>query len=620
MKIRDLLRWCLQKDPRRRLRDIGDARIEIDEPSESPVTVPRHRYVPWAMAALLFGVAVWSFLRPVEQPERAVSRFTVNLPPEQRLTNVNDPAVALSPDGRRLVYVGGIGSERRLYVRSLDKLEARPIPATEGADSAFFSPDGEWVGFYGAGKLKKVRLDGGLPITLCDVPDGWGASWGPGEIILFAPTASGLSRISASGSSASVVTTPDASQGETSHRWPEILPGGKSALFTILTATGTPRIGLLSLETGEYRVLLEGGSFARYVPTGHLVYVRDGALVAAPFDLEGLELTGQPVSILEEVWTPPANGTAHLTFSRDGTFVYVPRFGEESTLVWVDRRGAVRPITDTRRGFEDPRLSPDGQRLSVSIKEQGKLHIWIYEMARASFVKLSFGPDEDQAAIWTPDGKRLTFRRGLESNSNLFWQPADGSGPEERLTTSPFSQRASSWSPDGKMLVYRERRDLWLLDLVGEPKQRPFLETPFGEPFGVVSPDGRFLAYISNESGTWEIYVRPFPGPGGGKWKISNEGGIQPVWARSGREIFYRNGDKMMAIATETEPAFRAGTPVVLFEGKFHRPDVAFAQYDVAADGKHFVMIQDVESGPTQIHVVLNWFEELKQRVPSPKR
>ncbi len=620
-KIQDLLGWCLQKDPHRRLRDIGDARIEIDEPSASPITVPPRRYLPWALAALLSGFAVWSFLRPEAQPERVVSHLTVNLPPEQALTWANDPSVALSPDGRRLVYVEGSGNDRKLYVRPIDQLEPRSIPGTEGAATAFFSPDGEWVGFFSGGKLKKVHLKSASPITLCDAPSAWGASWGPGDAILLSPNHLGLSRVSASGGSPSVVTKPDASQGETMHAWPEILPGGRVALFTILTSTGIPRIGLLSLETGEYRVLLEGGSFARYVPTGHLVFAREGALLAAPFDLESLEFTGEPVPILDGVWTNPTYGTAHFAFSPDGTLVYVSPVAAERTIVWVDRAGAVRPITETRRVFEDPRLSPDGRRLAVTIREDG-YHIWVYEISRDTMTRLSFGPGQEETPIWTPEGSHLVFRSG--SPANLFWQPADGSLPAERLTTSERVQTPTSWSPDGKVLVYHERQpdqnfDIWYLTLDGEKATHPFLQTPFHDAGGVLSPDGRFLAYRSDESGKLEVYVRAFPGPGG-KWQISNDGGLQPVWARSGREIFYRNGDKMMAVPVDTESAFQAGRPIQLFESKFALPSLFIAEYDVTPDGEHFVMLQDTEFWPTQIHVVLNWFEELKARVPTHPR
>ena len=621
VKVRELLRWCLQKDPHRRLRDIGDARIEIDEPSESPVTVPRRGYLPWVVAALLLGIAVWGFLRPETEPERRVSRFTVNLPPGQALTWANDPAVALSPDGRRLVYVGGSGNEQRLYLRSLDQLEATPISGTEGARSGFFSPDGEWVGFYtGAGKLKKLRLDGGLPITLCDAPNSGGASWGPRDTILFSPdVASGLSRVSASGGSSSVVTTPDASQGESAHQLPEILPDGKTALFTILRGTGIPRIGLLSLETGKYRVLLEGGSFARYVPTGHLAYVSEGVLLAVPFDLERLETTGEPVPILEEVWTHPETGAAHFALSPDGTLAYVPQVGVTRALVSVDRAGAVRPSLGDGRPYHWPRLSPDGRKLAVAIEGD----LWVYDLVRDALSRVTFGPDEDDFPLWTPDGSRLTYGRG--DPSNIFWQPVDGSSEAERLTTSEWMQRPSSWSPDGKTLVYGQSvpdgtfDNIWLLKLDGEPRTSQFTQTPFAEVGGVLSSDGRFLAYCSNESGTFEVYVRPFPGPGG-KWQISNEGGCQPVWARSGREIFYRNDRKMMAVSVDLDPAFRLGKSRVLFEGDFQRRDAGFARYDVTPDDQHFVMVLDVESGPTQIHVVQNWFEELKARVPPPKR
>jgi len=622
VKIRDLLLRCLQKDPHRRLRDIGDARIEIDEPSASPVTAPRHRYLPWTVAALVSGIAIWSLLRPAAEPERPVSRLILNLPPEQGLSHVNDPAVAVSPDGRRVVYVGGSGTNRKLYVRPIDQLESRPIPGTEDAVTAFFSPDGEWVGFYAMAsvKLKKVRLDGGLPITLCDAQNPWGASWGTDDTILFAPgDASGLSRVSASGGAQSVVTTPDATQGETSHRWPEILPDGKSALFTILTGPSVDgaRIGLLSLETGEYRVLVDGGSFARYVPTGHLVYGSERVLLAAAFDLERLELTGSPVPILEGVWTNLTFGTAHFALSREGTLAYVASVAEERALVWVDRAGAVRPLTKEHRPYANPRLSPDGQRLAVKIED----HIWIYDMARDALTRMTFGPNQEYRAIWTPNGTRLTFRR--DDPPSIFWQPADGSGESERLTKSENMQLPDSWSPDGKTLVYSEQGpngfDIGLLTLDSEPSSRLFLQTVFNEAGGVFSPDGRFLAYVSDESGRYEVYVRPFSGSGG-KWLISNAGGVQPLWARNGHEILYRNGDKMMAVAVDTEPEFHAGRPVLLFEGEFYNSDKPFHFYDITPDGQHFIMLQEVESWPTQIHVVLNWFEELKARVPSAKR
>jgi serine/threonine-protein kinase len=616
VKIRDLLRWCLRKDSHRRLRDIGDARIEIDEPAPLPVATRPHRYLPWAAAALASVTALWSLLRSTAEPERAISRFTVNLPSEQTLAWVNDPSVILSPDGRRLVYVGVSDGQRRLYVRSLDELEARPIPGTEGAATAFFSPDGESLGFYDGSKLKKVRLDGKPPITLYEEVDGWGATWATDGTIFFAPVFNqGLWRVSASGGSPSVVTTPDPKQGEVSHRWPQILPDGKTVLFTILTDTGSFRVGLLYLDTGRHRVLVERGSFARYVPTGHLVYLNGGVLLAAPFDLERLQLMGEPFTFVERIQTHPELGTGHFALSPDGTLAYVPTTSEERTLVWVDRRGAVRPLTEERQVYVAPRLSPDGQRVAVNIEG----HVWIYDIARDVLARVTFGPNQEFWPIWTPDGSRLTYRR--EDPPNIFWQPAEGSSEAERLTTSEKTQRPNSWSPDGKTLVYSEgipsddQGDLGILTPDGESGSHPILNTSFHEGSGVVSPDGRFLAYVSNESGRNEVYVRTFP-RSEGKLQISRDGGVQPVWARSGREIFYRNRDKMMAVPIESSSSFRAGKPALLFEGWFHNSNSVYGPYyDVAPDGEHFVLVQ--EAPPTQIHVVLNWFEELKERVPT---
>jgi serine/threonine-protein kinase len=617
-KIRELLRWCLEKDPRRRLRDIADGRIEADEPKAPP----RRHYLPWIAAALFLGIALWSLERAPPEPDRRISRFTLNLPPDQTLSWVNDPAVVLSPDGSRMVYVAGSGNDRRLYARSIDRPKAAPIAGTEGVWTAFFSPDSEWVGFYGGRALKKVRFDSGAPVTLCDAPDPYGASWGRGDVILFAPAGNaGLSRTSGFGGSPSVVTTPDPKKGEISHRWPMFLPDGKTALFTIRTAEGRFHVAMLSLENGAYRVLLEGASFARYVSTGHLLYVAEDRILGVPFDLDRLEVTGEPAPILEGVRTRPEFGIAHFALSQDGTLAYVPALEPESRLVWVDRTGSVKPVTDARRDFVGPRLSPDGRRLSVTIQQGPRSDIWIYETERDSLARLTFGEDE-RDAVWTPDGKRLTFRRGAVSN--LFSVPADGSGPEERLTASTRFQRAGSWSPDGRELVYAEwetpnAADLWVLNPEAEPRARPLLQTPFRESFGAISPDGRLLAYTSNESGRPEIYVRSFP-LFAGKIPISNDGGVQPVWARSGRELFYRNEDRMMSVRVETGPELRATKPAVLFEGKFHDPDLHVPQYDVTLDNERFVMIQNEESAPNRIEIVLNWGEELKERVPASRR
>ncbi len=630
LKIRDLLRRCLRKEPHRRLRDIGDARIEIEESLAEPVgiTVAARpmRVLPWVLvAAALVAVAVWGLLHFGRAAPRVVSRFDLSLPPEEALTHLNDPVVAWSPDGTRLVYAGG--RPTKLYVRRIDQMESTAIPGTERA-SAFFSPDGEWLGFYGAGGLlKKVQLATGSVITLCDAPNAWGASWGEDDTILFSPTpTSGLFRVPASGGVASAATTPEASEGEISHRWPEFLPGAKAALFTIWTSSSeTTRIAVLSLETGQHRVLIEGASFARYSSTGHIVYAREGQLVAAPFDLEGLQVTGLSVPLFLEVRTLSAFGTAHFTLSRHGSLAYVPASGPpEKTLLWVDRNGWIRPLTETKRAYDYPRLSPDGKRLAVTITDE-RAHVWVYDLERDALTRLS-APD-GQLPIWTPDGERVTFRSGAET-FQIVWQAADGSSTPEKLTSLASAYfEPNSWSPDGEWLAFADTHpktgnDIWLLPLEGERQARPFLQTPASEMGGVFSPDGRWIAYESNESGRVEVYVQPFPGPGG-KWQVSTEGGRQAVWARNGREIFYRSGDKMMAVEVETEPSLSLSKPEILFEGRYEGAAgwAGYANYDVTPDGQRFLMIRsEEEPAPTRIHVVLNWAEELKAKVPSGGR
>jgi serine/threonine-protein kinase len=622
--VRRVLHRCLEKDPRRRLQHIGDARIEIEESQDRPPLAQQTRMpvrVGWIVAAAIFlaGLAIGTLIRSTstESRERPVSRLTAELPQGEGLTWWNDPSIAISPDGRQLAYVGGLGAERRIYVRPLDGFQSRAIGDTHDPLTVFFSPDGKWLGFYGEGKLSKIDLDSGRPIALCDAPNPYGASWGPREEIVFAPgPQSGLWRISVEGGSPSPASRLDPARDEVSHRWPQVLPDGRSVLFTIVTGKGIQRIGHLSLQTGEHRVLLEGGSFARYVPTGHLIYVSEGGLVAVPFDVDNQKPPGRAVPLLEEVTATSLYGSAHFDFSLDGTFAYVPGgLDAERSLVWVDRSGAARLVTDKRRAYEDPRLSPDGRKIAVTIKEVAT-HIWLYDLERDALMPLTSGLEEDQAPLWTVDGESVVHRRGLPSS--LFWASADGGASPERLTSSTYDQWPGSWTSDGKTLVYWENSaasgfDVGLLKMDGERTVEPLLQTPANEFAGALSPDGRFLAYVSDESGRPEIYVRAFPDLGK-KVQVSNEGGRQPVWARDGREIFYRNGHRLMAVAVSTESGFHSDRPAVLFERRFSGPLFRNPQYDVASDGRTFLMVE--EEFPTRIHVVLNWFEELENRVP----
>ena len=644
--IQALLRRCLRKDSNRRLHDIADARIEIEEAlSEPPKALaaaemaigaaqpaPWRRAIPWVLAGLLtimLAVALWSLWQASPPAQQPVSRVVINLPQGQTF-DWGD--VSISPDGTQVAYIantGGTLDTLQLYVRRLNELDSRPVPGTAGAFHGGFSPDGKWLAF-GAfdGLLKKVSLSGGAVQTLCnygEITEGQlGVSWTPnGDALIFAGD-DGLFRVSAAGGTPEVLAS--VVEGvERYHAWPQVLPGGKAVLFTVGQTSG-PSVAVLSLETGERRTLIGRGSYARYVPTGHLVYSREDKLLAAPFDLDQLQVTGPPAVVLERLAIFSEElGETPFSVSESGSLVYFPSGGGESerTLVWVDHQGAVEPLTLPPQAYDDPRLSPDGQWLAVQIGPGGNSDIWIYHISRGTLTRLTF--EGGNLPLWMPDGKRVTFASSRAGGAeNLFWKPADGSGPAEQLTESERLQRPSSWSLDGQVLAFSERHsttglDIWVLPLQGERKPRPFLQTQFQEAAAVFSPDGHWLAYTSDESGRPEVYVQPYPGPGG-KWQISTEGGNEPVWVKNGRELFYRDGNKMMAVPVTTQPTFRAGPPTLVFDGQYFR-DVALAaaNYDITRDGQRFLMIQlgEQQGAPTQINVVLNWFEELKRLVPT---
>ncbi len=635
-RIRELLDDSLQKEVRDRPHDISHARIQINKALKEPATTfpiglssgvqpPSWRKaVPWSIAAValvIAGVAVWN-LTPSSIPASLTS-FALNLSSGERLTTLGHEVMALSPDGTRLVY--GFTNDQ-LYLREMEQLESQPIPGTQGAEAPFFSPDGQWVGFT-AGALKKVSLTGGSPVTLSDDVNIHGASWGADDTIIFAPNSGnrGLFRISAAGRDPVALTTPDPNKGETAHSWPQILPGGQAVLFTVWTGGiwDDARIVVEQIEERERRVLIEGGTHARYVPTGHLVYSRASTLLAVPFDLARLEVTGSPVPVVEGVWQGAVGGVAQFAFSDLGSLVYVPGSNAEygRTLVLVNRQGTVESLEAPPRAYQDVRLSPDGQRLAVHIEAPGS-DLWTYDIPRKTLTRLTF-EGRNNAPTWTPDGKWVTFESDrAERPGNLFWKPADGSGMADQLTTSEQRQIPHSWSPDGKLLAFSEvhptsNGDIWVLPLEGEREPQLFLQTPFNETMPVFSPDGHWLAYRSDESGRYEVYVQPYPGPGG-KWQISTEGGNEPLWARNGGELFYRNGEQLMAVDITTQPGFSAGTPHLLFEGQYHfQPGASLSNYDVTPDGQRFIMIKSDAQEARQINVVLNWFEELKRLVPT---
>ncbi|OFW31382.1 MAG: hypothetical protein A3J28_04145 [Acidobacteria bacterium RIFCSPLOWO2_12_FULL_60_22] len=509
----------------------------------------------------------------------------------------------------------------------------------------FFSPDGQWIGFFAGGKLKKVSVNGGAAVSLASAAIPGGASWGSQGTLAFQQTSAvtGLLQISQEGGTPQPLTRP--ARGEYIHRWPEFLPGGKAVLFVgsaTFSAWNNAQIAVQPVGGGERRNLAQGGTQPRYSPTGHLLYAQSGTLMAAPFDVRRLALIpqGAAVPALEGVMESVVSGAAQYSVSSTGTLVYLAGGvgGSQSRMVWVSRNGEEQPLPAAPHTYQFPSVSPDGRRVAVGISDQ-ETQVWVYDASRDTLTRLTFEGNINGNPAWSPDGRRIAFLSNRAGPLNLFWQASDGSGGAERLTTNDYLNSPTSFSPDGQLLAFQDNppdtgRDIWVLNLKTR-KSEPFLRTPYEDTAPQFSPDGKWLAYSSDESGRREIYVQPYPGPGG-KWQISTDGGQEPVWNPRGGELFYRSGSKIMAVdvraATVSErppggasasPAptgFSAGKPRMLFEGPYLPTSASFPFYDVSPDGQRFLMLKPVESptsAPTQINVVLNWFEELRQKAPT---
>jgi eukaryotic-like serine/threonine-protein kinase len=632
-----VVKACLEKDPDDRLQTAHDVKLQLKWIAEggSKITHPPAaasvrglRTLILSLGTLLAGAAIaslafWSFKAT---PPRPVTRTVIVLPPGQRLAGLDQPCIALSPDGTHLAYVAIQGGTQQLYLRAMDSLEARPIPGTERATGPFFSPDGQWLGFFADQKLKKVSVSGGTALTLADVPFPLGASWDSHGMISFAPSVgSPIKQVPEAGGAPQPMTRLE--KGEIAHRWPESLPDGKAMLFSAAPTSvnwTNAHVGVRSVDTSEQRNLVQGATQPRYALTGHLLYAQGGSLMAVQFDSQRLAVAGTGVPVVQGILQSTTSGVAQYSISATGSLAYIPGDAQaaQNRLVWVNRNGAEQLLAAPARPYVFPRLSPDGRRLAVTLQGED-VQLWLYDLSRETLTRFAFEGKINSNPVWTPDGKRIVFNSNKEGPINLFWQLADGSGGLERLTTSEYLHFPTSWSPNGQVLAFVEVApttgyDLWTLGLA-DRKAQPFLRTQFNESVPQFSPDGRWLAYISNETGRWEIYVQPYPSSGG-KWQISTEGGTEPVWNRNGRELFYRNGDKMMAVDITTQPSFTAAKPHMLFEGHYVPPPGTTPNYDVSPDGQRFLMIKPNEAGeaaPSQINLVLNWFEELKQRVPA---
>ena len=630
--LQGVLARCLEKDPRRRFRDIGDVGLELERVrtggggEAAAETAPRPRvgragWLVGLLAAAGAGALLTRLLAPAAPGTTTPLRLSIPLGPSQRVGD--HPLLAFSPDGSSLVMPVIADGHQWLFRRRLSEPSAERIEGTEGGRAPFFSPDGKWLGFIAGGKVMKVAAGGGRPFELANQQGAGGAAWGTDGHIVFTPVYSeGLFRVSAEGGEPERLTTPDRARGELGHWWPRILPGGKAVLFTAFRSPlETSRVGVVSLQTGEVRYLVNGGFFGRYVPSGHLLYVQGGRLFAAPFDPGRAVVTGPAKGVLDDVFAAPTDVMSALDVSSDGTLAWIPgAVGDPPReLVFVDRDGRTRPAIPERRRYQGVSLSPDGRSLATAILGDS-LDLWTYSLERGTLSRLTTGPRTEFCPFWSRDGETMFFvldrppfeihRIGLVASAK-----------DEPLWTAELDAVLTGLSPDGRFLVYALREpgtglNVWVGSVDGSQPSRAFRATRYEENYGTFSPDGHWLAYQSNETGRPEVYVEAFPGPGQ-RVQVSADGGTEPLWARGSGEIFYRHGDEMRVVRTRTSPRFELEAARTLFTLSFYRGGESERNYDVTPDGQRVLAVRVPDSAtPRRIDVVTHWLDELGRQVP----
>ena len=585
---------------------------------------------------LAVWLAAWLALRPSRPPDQPVVRLDIDLGSDATFGPGAGPAAILSPDGERLVFVAqGSDGTPRLFTRRLDQPKATALANTEGAFAPFFSPDGRWVGFFAPGKLKKVALEGGDAITLCDAPNGRGASWGEdGTIIAALDARGGLSQVPSEGGKSTFVTELEA--GEITHRWPQALPGGKSVLFTVNSVPANYEesgIAVVSLAERRKKIVLQhAGMNPRYLPGGHLVYVRNATLFAVPFDLARLEVRGVAKPVLEEVLSDSVYGFAQLDCSRSGAMVY--RRGRSQglrTIQWLNSAGQTEPLWAGPALYQAPRVSPVGSRIAATLTEGSGSSLWVYDWQRSIPSRLTTGSGVNAYPLWSPDGRYLVF----QSAGGMFWTRADGADKPQPLTRSQVSQVPNSFSPDGTRLVFSELRPgggslVWTVPVEGgsgQPragKPELFLQIQGVNPSPAFSPDGRWLAYATAENGIYEVYVRAFPDRGT-KWQISNNGGMYPMWSKSGKEIFYKTPDQRIMVANYMVQGerFVAEKPRVWSQRQIANTGNT-QNLDLAPDGKRFAVLMpaanpELPEARNHVTLALHFFDEVRRRMEGGK-
>ena len=617
---------CLEKDPDDRwqsAQDVAEQLRWITGASTETVVAKRRSWLPWAIAAFFALLAIaamtWSMTR--REPRRPIVRATIPLPPGHLATD-SHPLVAISPDSSRIVFQAYTATTPlRLWVRQLDRMDATPL--IERGRGPFFSPDGEWIGVFGGnGKLRKIAASGGAPITLADAGNARGGSWGSDGYIYYSPLASsGIWRVPADGGEPRQFTAPDTSKGENSHRWPQVLPDGKHLLMIVRTSTITSfdeaKVAVLSLESGKWQTVLEGARFARYTPTGHLVFARGSALHAVRFDLKTMRTSGTPVRVIDAVESHPDNGVTHFDFSARGDLIYsantAAAIGQHMVL---SGPAGTQVLTKEPGPMYTPRMSPDGRTIAVRISEANDA-IWTYDIARGALSRLTFEPGDESSPVWTPDGRHVVYASTPTPGTfRVAIKAADGSGDARVLAASEKSIMPTAVSPDGQwvacVVAGADSRDIHLISL-RDGTRRPLVTTPFEDVRADFSPDGKWLVYMSIESGKAQVYVRSMV-EGGGRWQVSTDLGSDPCWSRDGREIIYlgRGAQPYRVSVTPSGNSLTFGNP-----RPFGKPVDYIDPFDVTPDGR-LLLVEKVESFNSAVSLtfVENWFADLERRVP----
>ncbi len=641
LAVRTLVMRCLEKDRSLRIHDISTARYVLNEPASVAATAPgpmrltpRTRRATLAASGsiilagavgVIVGAAIVAFLRsPRSDSIRShVARFELPTSPSDPFTTTAIGAnVAISPDGSRIVYTGIRNGRPELVLRRLDRLGATVIPGTDGATDPFFSYDGRQIGFRVEGDLKRMSVDGGRSVTICTAQTFEGAVWGADNVIVFGDSFA-LFRVAADGGQPEKIAAPDERRNEAGYARPVLLPGGSVVLYTVILRNGQTRVDARPLRGGEPTTVVEGGFGADYLPAGFLVYAQDDRLMATRFDAASRRVSGSPIVVEENVFTRTADGLSNAVVASDGTLAFVSgtNAGSLGRPIWEDARG-VRVASVVDRPLEEPRnlrLSPDGKRLALTIGPPGQGQLWVYDLAgSAAPLKLTF-QDHNTFPVWSPDARRIAFMSVAGSTFRVLSIPSDGSAVNaDVLLTANAASLPLDWSPDAASLLLRSvRGNAFALLHLSDRTTRPWLEPPFAVYGARFSPDGRWAAYSSTQSGAAEVWVRPFPGPGA-PIRVSLAGGHDPVWSRDGMKLFYTNGPAMLsAEITGSGSTLQVGRPQTLFEGGFAYSvdDLVLRYYDVAADGR-FLMIEPTERKPASVVVAQHWDEELQSLLP----